>query len=122
MHVCGFMSFRVCFVKASMFYRTRAFIHSSHDLSFLQADEERNYHIFYQLCASSHLPEFKPLKLSKAPPYLHRTSFQGAVRRVCLPTGVSSRSRSRQPAQGHQRSAQVDPAHFLLDFRHFKWS
>uniref|UniRef100_A0AAR2KID0 Myosin VAb n=1 Tax=Pygocentrus nattereri TaxID=42514 RepID=A0AAR2KID0_PYGNA len=28
-----------------------------------QASEERNYHIFYQLCASTHLPEFKALQL-----------------------------------------------------------
>ncbi|KAM9352451.1 unconventional myosin-Va-like [Symphorus nematophorus] len=31
-----------------------------------QTYEERNYHIFYQLCASSHLPEFKAFKLGCA--------------------------------------------------------
>ncbi|XP_077375932.1 unconventional myosin-Va isoform X4 [Festucalex cinctus] len=36
-----------------------------------QADEERNYHIFYQLCASSHLPEFANLDLSNANNYLY---------------------------------------------------
>uniref|UniRef100_A0A671LKC6 Myosin VB n=1 Tax=Sinocyclocheilus anshuiensis TaxID=1608454 RepID=A0A671LKC6_9TELE len=30
-----------------------------------QAEDERNYHIFYQLCASSSLSEFKDLSLSK---------------------------------------------------------
>uniref|UniRef100_A0A4W4FF91 Myosin VAb n=1 Tax=Electrophorus electricus TaxID=8005 RepID=A0A4W4FF91_ELEEL len=31
-----------------------------------QAAEERNYHIFYQLCASAHLPEFRALQLGSA--------------------------------------------------------
>ncbi|XP_063758462.1 unconventional myosin-Va-like isoform X2 [Eleginops maclovinus] len=31
-----------------------------------QAQEERNYHIFYQLCASAHLPEFKAFQLGCA--------------------------------------------------------
>lgn len=35
----------------------------------LQADDERNYHIFYQLCAAASLPEFKELALSKSPRY-----------------------------------------------------
>ncbi|TKS73568.1 Unconventional myosin-Vc [Collichthys lucidus] len=31
-----------------------------------QADNERNYHIFYQLCSCAHLPEFKNLRLLSA--------------------------------------------------------
>uniref|UniRef100_A0A665VY25 Myosin VC n=1 Tax=Echeneis naucrates TaxID=173247 RepID=A0A665VY25_ECHNA len=31
-----------------------------------QADNERNYHIFYQLCSCAHLPEFTSLKLCSA--------------------------------------------------------
>ncbi|KAI3377056.1 hypothetical protein L3Q82_000264 [Scortum barcoo] len=44
-----------------------------------QADEERNYHIFYQLCASSHLPEFKPLKLSSANGFLYTRQGRSPV-------------------------------------------
>ncbi|XP_042351955.1 unconventional myosin-Vc isoform X2 [Plectropomus leopardus] len=31
-----------------------------------QADDERNYHIFYQMCSCAHLPEFKRLRLLSA--------------------------------------------------------
>ena len=31
-----------------------------------QAHDERNYHIFYQLCASYELPEFEAFKLSES--------------------------------------------------------
>ncbi|XP_068586288.1 unconventional myosin-Va isoform X2 [Cebidichthys violaceus] len=44
-----------------------------------QADEERNYHIFYQLCASSHLPEFKMLKLSNANDFLYTRQGRSPV-------------------------------------------
>ncbi|XP_062888632.1 unconventional myosin-Va-like [Mobula hypostoma] len=36
-----------------------------------QAEEERNYHIFYQLCASANLPEFSELDLGSADNYLY---------------------------------------------------
>ncbi|XP_054476719.1 unconventional myosin-Va isoform X1 [Anoplopoma fimbria] len=44
-----------------------------------QADEERNYHIFYQLCASSHLPEYKALKLSSANDFLYTRQGRSPV-------------------------------------------
>ncbi|XP_069819300.1 unconventional myosin-Vb [Dendropsophus ebraccatus] len=36
-----------------------------------QAEDERNYHIFYQLCASSGLPEFADLSLSQAEDFFY---------------------------------------------------
>ncbi|XP_060747618.1 unconventional myosin-Vb isoform X1 [Tachysurus vachellii] len=39
-----------------------------------QAEDERNYHIFYQLCASASLPEFKELTLTTAEQFNY-TSF-----------------------------------------------
>ncbi|XP_077792621.1 unconventional myosin-Vb isoform X6 [Podarcis muralis] len=41
-----------------------------------QADDERNYHVFYQLCASASLPEFKELSLMSAENFLY-TSLGG---------------------------------------------
>ncbi|CAB1318320.1 unnamed protein product [Coregonus sp. 'balchen'] len=35
-----------------------------------QAEDERNYHIFYQLCASTSLPEFKDLALTSAEEFI----------------------------------------------------
>ncbi|XP_053557079.1 unconventional myosin-Vb [Bombina bombina] len=36
-----------------------------------QAEDERNYHIFYQLCASSNLPEFSELSLTQAEDFFY---------------------------------------------------
>uniref|UniRef100_A0A8C8EEQ4 Myosin VB n=1 Tax=Otus sunia TaxID=257818 RepID=A0A8C8EEQ4_9STRI len=36
-----------------------------------QAEDERNYHIFYQLCASANLPEFKDLALTCAEDFFY---------------------------------------------------
>uniref|UniRef100_A0A803SP09 Myosin motor domain-containing protein n=1 Tax=Anolis carolinensis TaxID=28377 RepID=A0A803SP09_ANOCA len=41
-----------------------------------QAEDERNYHIFYQLCASADLPEFKDLSLTCAKDFFY-TSLGG---------------------------------------------
>uniref|UniRef100_A0A4X1UK21 Unconventional myosin-Vb n=1 Tax=Sus scrofa TaxID=9823 RepID=A0A4X1UK21_PIG len=47
-----------------------------------QADDERNYHIFYQLCAAASLPEFKELALTCAEDFFYAsqggdTSIEG---------------------------------------------
>ncbi|KAL8204288.1 UNVERIFIED_CONTAM: Unconventional myosin-Vb, partial [Gekko kuhli] len=36
-----------------------------------QAEDERNYHLFYQLCASAGLPEFKDLALTSAEDFFY---------------------------------------------------
>ncbi|XP_044139382.1 LOW QUALITY PROTEIN: unconventional myosin-Vb, partial [Bufo gargarizans] len=43
-----------------------------------QAEDERNYHIFYQLCASAGLPEFADLSLSQAEEFFY-TSQGGDI-------------------------------------------
>uniref|UniRef100_A0A4W3JK75 Myosin VB n=1 Tax=Callorhinchus milii TaxID=7868 RepID=A0A4W3JK75_CALMI len=44
-----------------------------------QAEEERNYHIFYQLCASANRPELKELRLSSAENYFYTTQGGGVL-------------------------------------------
>ncbi|KAF7701918.1 hypothetical protein HF521_001201 [Silurus meridionalis] len=44
-----------------------------------QAIEERNYHIFYQLCASAHLPEFTALQLGSATKFLYTNQGRSPV-------------------------------------------
>lgn len=44
-----------------------------------QAHRERNYHIFYQLCASSHLPEFKAFRLGDASDFHYTNQGQSPV-------------------------------------------
>uniref|UniRef100_A0A3Q3KRB3 Myosin VC n=1 Tax=Mastacembelus armatus TaxID=205130 RepID=A0A3Q3KRB3_9TELE len=43
-----------------------------------QADYERNYHIFYQMCSCAHLPEFKNLRLLSADNFQY-TSMGGDI-------------------------------------------
>ncbi|XP_070308671.1 unconventional myosin-Vb isoform X1 [Odocoileus virginianus] len=44
-----------------------------------QADEERNYHIFYQLCAAASLPEFKELALTCAEDFFYTSQGGNTV-------------------------------------------
>uniref|UniRef100_A0A3Q1JUY7 Uncharacterized protein n=1 Tax=Anabas testudineus TaxID=64144 RepID=A0A3Q1JUY7_ANATE len=44
-----------------------------------QTYRERNYHIFYQLCASSHLPEFKAFKLGCADDFYYTNQGQNPI-------------------------------------------
>ncbi|XP_075442311.1 unconventional myosin-Vb isoform X2 [Ascaphus truei] len=44
-----------------------------------QAEEERNYHIFYQLCASSRLPEFIELSLTHAEDFFYTSQGGNAA-------------------------------------------
>uniref|UniRef100_A0A8C5FB08 Myosin VC n=1 Tax=Gadus morhua TaxID=8049 RepID=A0A8C5FB08_GADMO len=43
-----------------------------------QAENERNYHIFYQMCACAELPEFQTLRLSSADKFQY-TSMSGEI-------------------------------------------
>ncbi|XP_044050302.1 unconventional myosin-Vc isoform X2 [Siniperca chuatsi] len=43
-----------------------------------QADNERNYHIFYQMCSCAHLPEFKNLRLLSADKFRY-TCMSGEI-------------------------------------------
>ncbi|TRY62309.1 hypothetical protein DNTS_025855 [Danionella cerebrum] len=44
-----------------------------------QASEERNYHIFYQLCASRDLPEFRTLRLDSPEAFLYTKQGQDVL-------------------------------------------
>uniref|UniRef100_A0A674GCK4 Myosin VA n=1 Tax=Taeniopygia guttata TaxID=59729 RepID=A0A674GCK4_TAEGU len=52
-------------------------VSAKYAMRYFAAEEERNYHIFYQLCASAALPEFKTLRLGNAN-YFHYTKQGGS--------------------------------------------
>ncbi|XP_043986101.1 unconventional myosin-Va isoform X2 [Gambusia affinis] len=58
-----------------------------------QASSERNYHIFYQLCAARELPEMRSLKL-EPPEYFHYTK-QGGEMQIAGTDDLSDLERTR---------------------------
>jgi myosin-5 len=58
----------------------------SHSSQKYQAQIERNYHIFYQLCASADLPELEALELSEAEEFFYTN--QGRADCVHLSSGL----------------------------------
>lgn len=66
--------FQVCMIVRSGFFQVSllCLIHNMNLLLFLfQAENERNYHIFYQICSCADSPVFKNLRLRKC---LHSAS------------------------------------------------
>uniref|UniRef100_A0A7N6B267 Methyl-CpG binding domain protein 3b n=1 Tax=Anabas testudineus TaxID=64144 RepID=A0A7N6B267_ANATE len=60
-----------------------------------QASAERNYHIFYQLCASRELPEMRSLKLGKTPSQNFRYTNQGGEMQIPGTDDLSDLERTR---------------------------
>uniref|UniRef100_H3CXZ7 Myosin VA n=2 Tax=Tetraodon nigroviridis TaxID=99883 RepID=H3CXZ7_TETNG len=83
-----------------------------------QADEERNYHIFYQLCASSHLPEFKPLKLGSANEFLYTRQGGSPVIEGVDDTRELSTTRQAFALLGINESAQMGVFRVLAAILH----
>uniref|UniRef100_A0A4W3KJX6 Unconventional myosin-Va n=1 Tax=Callorhinchus milii TaxID=7868 RepID=A0A4W3KJX6_CALMI len=83
-----------------------------------QAEDERNYHILYQLCASKHLPEFKDLHLGNAQDF-HYTNQGGKPMIEGIDDAVELRA-TRQACTllGIGESKQIGVFHILAAILH----
>ncbi|XP_078527330.1 unconventional myosin-Vb-like [Lissotriton helveticus] len=83
-----------------------------------QAESERNYHIFYQLCASAHLPEFQGLGLSRAEDF-HYTN-QGKNLRISGVDEVADLEKTRNALSllGFRKSEQSEVFRTLAAILH----
>ncbi|CAL8294783.1 unnamed protein product [Boreogadus saida] len=80
---------------------------------------ERNYHILYQLCASSHLPEFKDFKLSCADDYLCTNQGQCLAIEGVDDAGDMSETRRALTLLGFSDSDQMSLFRILAAILHF---